>query len=141
VPYKGAGQALTDATAGQVNAITDNLSSSLPFIHAGKLRPLAVLSATRAPELPNVPTYAELGINMKEAGWFGIVAPAGTPPAIVNRLNQAIHNAMQAPEFKQKLADMGGTAVPTTPEQFQTQIRQALARYAEVAKKANIKLD
>jgi tripartite-type tricarboxylate transporter receptor subunit TctC len=141
VPYKGAGQAITDATTGQVNALTDNLSSSLPFIKTGKLRPLAVLSATRAPELPDVPTYAELGFNMKEAGWFGIVAPAGIPPEIVNRLNHAIHKGMQVPEFKHKLVEMGGTPVPNTPEQFQAQIRQALARYAEVAKKANIKLD
>jgi tripartite-type tricarboxylate transporter receptor subunit TctC len=141
VPYKGAGQAISDATSGQVNAITDNLSSSLPYIKSGRLRALAVLSATRSPELPDVPTYGELGINMKEAGWFGIVAPAGTPKDIVMRLNQAIHKGMQAPEFKHKLAEMGGTAVPNTPEQFQAQIQQAVARYAEVAKKANIKLD
>jgi tripartite-type tricarboxylate transporter receptor subunit TctC len=141
VPYKGASQALNDASTGQVNAVTDNLSSSLSFINSGKLRPLAVLSSARAPELPNVPTYGELGIDMKEAGWFGIVAPAGTPPEIVRRLNQAIHKAIQVPDFKQKLTEMGGTPVPTTPEQFQAQIKQALGRYAEVVKKANIKLD
>ncbi|WP_019140255.1 Bug family tripartite tricarboxylate transporter substrate binding protein [Noviherbaspirillum massiliense] len=141
VPYKGAGQALTDATSGQVNAITDNLSSSLPFIKSGKLRPLAVLSATRSPDLPDVPTYAELGTDMKEAGWFGIVGPAGMPADVVKRLNQAIHKGMQAPEFKQRLAEMGGTPVPNTPEQFQAQIKQAVARYSEVAKKAKIQLD
>lgn len=141
VPYKGAGQAVTDTISGQVNALTDNLSSSLPHIKQGKLRPLAVLSATRSPELPDVPTYAEAGINMKEAGWFGIVAPAGTPPAIVNRLNQAIHKGMESPEFKQKLKEMGGTPVQNTPDQFLAQIKAAIARYQEVAKKANISLD
>jgi len=141
VPYKGAGQAVTDAITGQVDALTDNLSSSLPFIRQGKLRPLAVLSAKRSPELPDVPTYAELGLNMKEAGWFGIVAPAGTPAAIVARLNQAIHQGMEAPEFQRKLKEMGGTPVQNTPEQFQAQIKAAIARYEEVAKKANISLD
>jgi tripartite-type tricarboxylate transporter receptor subunit TctC len=141
VPYKGAGQAVSDAIAGQVNALTDNLSSSLPFIRQGKLRPLAVLSATRSPELPDVPTYAELGIDMKEAGWFGIVVPAGTPQAIVARLNDAIHKGMEEPEFKRKLKEMGGTPVQNTPEQFQAQIRTAIARYEQVAKKANISLD
>jgi tripartite-type tricarboxylate transporter receptor subunit TctC len=141
VPYKGAGQAVTDAITGQVDALTDNLSSSLPFIKQGKLRPLAVLSAKRSPELPDVPTYAELGLNMKEAGWFGIVVPAGTPAAIVTRLNQAIHKGMEAPEFQRKLKEMGGTPVQNTPEQFQAQIKAAIARYEEVAKKANISLD
>lgn len=141
VPYKGAGQAVTDTISGQVNALTDNLSSSLPHIKQGKLRPLAVLSATRSPELPDIPTYAEAGINMKEAGWFGIVAPAGTPPAIINRLNQAIHKGMESPEFKQKLKEMGGTPVQNTPDQFLAQIKAAIARYQEVTKKANISLD
>jgi tripartite-type tricarboxylate transporter receptor subunit TctC len=141
VPYKGSGQALTDVMTGQVNAMTDNLSSSLPSIKQGKLRPLAVLSATRSPDLPDVPTYAELGLDMKEAGWFGIVVPAGTPAAIVARLNQAIHKGMESPEFKRKLKEMGGSPVPNTPEQFQAQIKAAIARYEQVAKKANISLD
>lgn len=141
VPYKGAGQAVSDTIAGQVNALTDNLSSSLPFIRQGKLRPLAVLSATRSPDLPDVPTYAELGIDMKEAGWFGIVVPAGTPPAIVSRLNEAIHKGMEDADFKRKLKEMGGTPVQNTPEQFQAQIKAAIARYDLVAKKANISLD
>ena len=142
VPYKGAGLALNDAVAGQVNAITDNLSSTLPHVKSGRLRALAVLGASRSPQLPGVPTYAELGYkDMGEGGWFGIVAPAGTPPAVVMRLNQAIHKAMQNPEFKRKVEESGGTLVPTTPDQFKVQIQQAMARYARVARTANIKLD
>ncbi|SOY53262.1 conserved hypothetical protein, UPF0065 [Cupriavidus taiwanensis] len=142
VPYKGAGLGLNDAVAGQVNAISDNLASALPHVKAGRLRALAVLGATRSPQLPNVPTYAELGYKeMGDGGWFGIVAPAGTPPAIVARLNQAILKAMQNPEFKRKVEASGGTLVPTTPEQFKAQIQQAIARYARVAKAANIQLD
>lgn len=142
VPYKGAGLGLNDAVAGQVNAISDNLASALPHVKSGRLRALAVLGATRSPQLPNVPTYAELGYKeMGDGGWFGIVAPANTPPAIVARLNQAIHKAMQNPEFKRKVEESGGTLVPTTPEQFKAQIQQAMARYARVAKAADIKLD
>jgi tripartite-type tricarboxylate transporter receptor subunit TctC len=142
VPYKGAGPALNDAMSGQVNAMTNNLGSSLPHIKKGKLRALAVLSAKRSPELPDVPTYTELGIkNMTEAGWFGIVAPAGTPPEVVNKLSLAVQKATRMPEFVKKLSDTGGTPIGNTPEQFGVQIKDALARYAEVAKKANIKLD
>jgi len=142
VPYKGAGLALNDAVAGQVNAITDNLSTTLPHVKAGRLRALAVLGAQRSPQLPNVPTYAELGYkDMGDGGWFGIVAPAGTPQPVVDKLNAAIHKAMLNPEFKRKIEESGGTLVPTTPDQFKAQIQQAMARYARVAKAANIKLD
>jgi len=142
VPYKGAGLALNDAVAGQVNAITDNLATTLPHVKSGRLRALAVLGAQRSPQLPNVPTYAELGYkDMGEGGWFGIVAPAGTPQPIIAKLNAAIHKAMENPEFKRKVEESGGTLVPTTPEQFKAQIQQAMARYARVAKAANIKLD
>ncbi|WP_416049973.1 tripartite tricarboxylate transporter substrate binding protein BugE [Cupriavidus basilensis] len=142
VPYKGAGLALNDAVAGQVNAITDNLSSTLPHVKSGRLRALAVLGSARSPQLPNVPTYAELGYKeMGDGGWFGIVAPAGTPPAIIAKLNDAIHKAMLNPEFKRKVEESGGTLVPTTPDGFKVQIQQAMARYARVAKAASIKLD
>ncbi len=142
VPYKGAGLALNDAVAGQVNAITDNLSTTLPHVKSGRLRALAVLGAQRSAQLPNVPTYAELGYkDMGEGGWFGIVAPAGTPQPVVDKLNAAIHKAMQNPEFKRKVEESGGTLIPTTPDQFKAQIQQAIARYARVAKVANIKLD
>lgn len=142
VPYKGAGVALNDAVAGQVNAITDNLSSTLPHVKGGRLRALAVLGAKRSPQLPDVPTYAELGFkDMGEGGWFGIVAPAGTPPAVVDRLNKAVHKAIQNPDFQKKIAESGGTPVPTTPEEFKAQIEQAMARYSRVAKTAKISLD
>ncbi len=142
VPYKGAGLALNDAVAGQVSAITDNLSSTLPHVKSGRLRALAVLGAARSPLLPNVPTYAELGFkDMGDGGWFGIVAPAGTPPAIVARLNAAIHKGMQNPDFKRRVEESGGTLIPNSPEQFRAQMQQAMARYARVAKAANIKLD
>ncbi|WZB75245.1 tripartite tricarboxylate transporter substrate-binding protein [Achromobacter insuavis] len=140
VPRRG--PALNDVMGGQVDAITDNLSSTLPQVLGGKLRPLAVLGAERSPLLPDVPTYIELGYpDMGTGGWFGLVAPAGTPPAVIERLNQAVRAAMQDPEFRKKAEDVGGTLMPTTPQEFKTQIEQALARYAKVAKAANIQAD
>jgi len=142
VPYKGAGQAMNDALAGQVDAITDNLPSALPHIKAGKLRALAVLSEQRSPALPDVPTYGELGFpQMGGGGWFGVVAPAGTPPDVVAKLNAAFLKAMKNPEFQKKMDDLGATLIPGTPAEFGQQIRQAIARYHKVAELANIKAE
>jgi tripartite-type tricarboxylate transporter receptor subunit TctC len=130
VPYKGAGAAMNDALAGQVDAITDNLPSALPHIKAGRLRALVVLSEKRSPALPDVPTYAELGFpQMGGGGWFGIVAPAGTPPSMKN------------PEFIKKLEESGAVAIPGTPAEFAKQIQQAVDRYQRVAKVTNIQID
>ena len=142
VPYKGSGMALNDAIAGQVDAITDNLPSALPHIKAGRLHALAVLSDKRSPALPDVPTYGELGFpQMGNGGWFGVVAPAGTPPAIVRKLNQAIHTAMKEPDFISKMDEAGATLIPGTSAQFQTQIEQAVQRYKNVAKVAKISME
>jgi len=142
VPYKGGGQAMNDALAGQVDAITDNLPSALPHIKAGKLRALAVLSEKRSPALPDVPTYGELGFpQMGGGGWFGVVAPAGTPPEVVNKLNAAFHKAMQNPDFIKRIDELGATAIPGTPAEFAKDIQQAIARYHRVAQMANIKVE
>ncbi|AOS80397.1 MULTISPECIES: tripartite tricarboxylate transporter substrate binding protein BugE [Hydrogenophaga] len=142
IPYKGAGQAMTDALSGQVTAITDNLPSALTNIQSGKLRALAVLSEKRSPSLPDVPTYGELGFpQMGTGGWFGVVAPAGTPPEVVARLNAALHKAMKIPAFIQKMDESGATLIPGTPQAFAQQIQQAMERYARVAKMAKISLD
>ncbi len=139
IPYKGAGMALNDAVAGQVDGITDNLPSALPHIKAGRLRALAVLSDARSPLLPDVPTYGDLGLKeMGAGGWFGVVAPAGTPVPVVQRLNQAIHAAMKHPDFIKKMDEAGATLIPGTPAQFGVQIQQALERYARVAKVARL---
>ncbi|OWT71490.1 MULTISPECIES: tripartite tricarboxylate transporter substrate binding protein BugE [unclassified Achromobacter] len=142
VPYKGSGPAMNDALAGQVDAITDNLPSALPHIQAGRLRALAVLSEHRSPMLPDVPTYIEAGFpQMGGGGWFGIVAPAGAPASVVAGLNTAIHKAMQQPEFIKKMDDVGATLVPTTPEEFSEQIKQAVARYQSAVSMAKIEIN
>ena len=142
VPYKGAGAAMNDALAGQVDAITDNLPSALPHIKAGRLRALVVLSEKRSPALPDVPTYAEVGFpQMGGGGWFGIVAPAGTPPSVVAKLNKAILQGMKNPEFIKKLEESGAVAIPGTPAEFAMQIQQAVDRSQRVAKVTNIQID
>ena len=142
IPYKGAGQALTDALGGQVNAMTDNLPSSLSNIQAGKLRPLAVLAFKRAEVLPDVPTYTELGYaQMGDGGWFGLVAPAGTPKAVIAKLNAAAHKAMHDPAYLAKQKEISGEGMANTPEQFAKQIDTAIARYTAVAQRANIKIN
>lgn len=142
VPYKGAGAAMNDALAGQVDAITDNLPSALPHIKAGRLRALAVLSDKRSPALPDVPTYGELGYpQMGNGGWFGIVAPAGTPPSVIAKLNKSILQAMKNPDLIKKLDESGAIAIPGTPAEFATQIQQAIDRYQRIAKIAKIQVD
>lgn len=142
VPYKGAGAAMNDALAGQVDAISDNLPSALPHIKAGRLRALAVLSDKRSPTLPDVPTYGELGYpQMGNGGWFGIVAPAGTPPSVITKLNKAILQAMKNPALIKKLDESGAIAIPGTPAEFATQIQQAIDRYQRIAKIAKIQVD
>ena len=139
VPYRGAGPALNDALAGQVDAITDNLSSTLPHLLEGRLRPLAILGAERSALLPDVPTYAELGFpEMGTGGWFGLVAPAGTPKEVIDRLNQAVKSAAAKPEFQERARNAGGTLMTNSPEEFAKQIDAELDRYAKVAKAANI---
>lgn len=142
IPYKGAGQALNDALGGQVNAMTDNLSSSLTNIKAGKLRPLAVLGLKRAEVLPDVPTYTELGFpQMGDGGWFGLVAPAGTPKPIIDKLNAAAHKVMADADFQKKQKEIAGEGMGNSPEEFAKQIDAAIARYTAVAQRANIKID
>lgn len=142
IPYKGAGQAITDALGGQVNAMTDNLPSTLPHIKNGQLRPLAVLAFKRADVLPDVPTYTELGYpQMGDGGWFGLVAPAGTPKPIIDKLNAAAHKAMAMPDYLEKQKSISGESMGNTPDQFAKQIKTAIDRYTAVAKRANIKLD
>ncbi len=139
VPYKGAGPALNDALAGQVDALTDNLPSALPHIQAGRLRALAVLAPQRSSLLPDVPTYRELGFeDMTEGGWFGLLAPAGTPQPVVNRLREATHKAMEDASFKAQAEKIGGISMAGTAEEFAQQIKVALARYQRVARVANI---
>ncbi len=142
VPYRGSAPALTDLIAGQVQVMFDNLPSSLPQIKAGKLRAIAVTSAQRAPALPNVPTIAESGLPGFEAtSWFGVVAPAGTPPAIVARINADLNEWLQSPDAKEKLLAQGAAAGGGSPEQFAAFIQAETEKWAKVVKSSGAKVD
>ncbi len=140
VPYKGAAPAVTDLIAGQIDGVVDNPPTVISHIQAGKLRPLAFAAKQRLALLPDVPTAAEAGVaNFEATSWFGIAAPAGTPPAIVARLHQAIAAAVRTPAMAERFAKTGARLVGDTPEQFAAQIRAERAQWGEIIKAAGIK--
>ncbi len=142
VPYKGSAPALADLIGGQVQLMFDNLPSSLPQIRAGKLRALAVTSGTRAAALPDTPTIAESGLPGFEASsWFGVLAPAGTPPAIVSKLNAEIAKWLASPEAKEKMQSQGANAAGGSPEDFARHIQAETAKWAKVVKDSGAKVD
>ena len=141
VPYKGAAPAVADLVAGQVTMMVDNLPSSLPQIQGGKLRALAVTSAARVPELPDVPTMKEAGFDdFQVTAWFGLVARAGTPAPIIAQLHKAAATALAEPQVKSRLAELGGQAGGDTPENFGKFIDQERQRWARVVKDTGIPL-
>lgn len=144
--YAGAAPAQLGLLTGQTDLVFDNLPSALPSIRAGKLKPLAVTTATRAASLPNVPTISEAGadLGLKDFDintWFGVVVPAKTPDAIVARLNTEIIRALDSQDIRETMARLGSVPSPTTPEQFGELIQRELKKYAEVVKASGAKVD
>ncbi len=139
VPYRGSGPALNDVIAGQVNAQFDNLPSSMPHIQAGKLRALAVAAPKRLPTLPDVPTFAEGGLpEMDNMAWYGLVAPAGTPQAVIDRIHDATVKTLKDPKIIQRLADGGSLVDGNTPAEYAAQIKRELELRQRIAKERNI---
>ena len=142
VPFKGSGPALVALMSGEVDWGTMAVPGAIPLVNAKRVRALAVLSEKRVPALPDVP-------NMKESGvddfvmpiWYGILAPAGTPREIVNRLNSEIHKALASADLKQRLANSGVEPLVSTPEHFAEFIKSEIVRYAKVIKDAGIKIE
>jgi tripartite-type tricarboxylate transporter receptor subunit TctC len=142
VPYKGSAPALQDAMAGQIDVVFDNLPSSLPFIQGGKLRALAVASPKRIALLPDVPTFAEVGLApVNDTSWFGMVAPAKTPLEIVNRIQAASAKVLAQPEVRATIEKLGGEPVGNKPEEFAAQLRSELDKFKRLADTSGIKLD
>jgi tripartite-type tricarboxylate transporter receptor subunit TctC len=142
IPYRGTAPSVTDLLGGQVDATFTGTPAVLPHIRSGRLRALAVSSPQRIAALPEVPTVAESGYPGFEADqWYGIVAPAGTPAAIVERLNAEINKALALPDVAQQLALEGATAMPGTPQAFGALIAREMPRWAEVVKAGNVKPD
>jgi tripartite-type tricarboxylate transporter receptor subunit TctC len=143
VPYRGSGPALMDMVGGQMDVMFDNLPSSLPHIKAGKLKALAVTSLQRSAALPDVPTMEEAaGLKGFDAtSWFGLLAPAGTPPDIVNRIQQEVAKSLQTPAIKDKLLAQGAIPSGNTPAEFARHIEAEHRKWAQVVKVSGAKAD
>lgn len=142
VPYRGAAPAVNDLLAQQVEMVFLDLPILLPQVQAGKLKPIAVGAKERAPSAKDVPTTAEAGFPQIEAeNWYGMVAPAGTPPAIVAKLNKLASEAMQDASVKEKLLSQGATLSPTTPDAFAAYIRSEIDKWGKVVQAAGIKVN
>lgn len=142
IPYKGSAPAVTDLMGGQIQLIFDTAPSALPHIKGGKVKPLAVSGAKRLAEIPNVPTFAESGVPAFDApAWYGLLAPAGTSPAIVKYLNNEVEQILKEPATSQKLLQMGAVPVGGAPEVFGRFIQSETDRWAVVIKKAGVTAD
>lgn len=142
IPYRGAGPALNDVLANQVSVYFDQVASSLPHVQSGKLRALAVSWHKRLDVLPNVPTYGELSLfSNNDPSWFGLVAPAATPAAVVKRLQQTVATALREPALRDRLIAQGLFPTGSTPEEFGSQIRKEIDKMIRVSRFAKIALD
>jgi len=142
IPYRGGAPAITDVIGGQLPLVAVNALEVLPHVKSGKLKVLAVLSANRSSIFPDVPTIAESGFPGFEASvWYGLVAPAATPKAIVARLHAEVQKALQTPEVRERMAAVGGEVVPGSAEQFGALIHSERIRYEKVVREAGIKPD
>lgn len=142
IPYRGSAPALQDAVGNQLDAAISSSASGLVFVTGGKLRALGVTSAKRFPALPDVPTMEELGYkNMIVDNWWGFLAPAGTPPSVIERLREEISKAVALPDVRERYAGLGVTPVAGTPADFQKLLAEEIRTWTKVAQDNNIKLD
>jgi tripartite-type tricarboxylate transporter receptor subunit TctC len=142
VPYKGGGQALSDALGGNIPLVYTAVAGAHQYVKSGKLVAIAVSSAKRSSSLPDVPTFIESGVvGFDVSSWVGILAPAQTPRPIVEKLNRELNAVLSSPEIVEKLATLGIAATPETPDAFAAQIRADLAKYGKVVKAAGIKAE
>ncbi len=137
VPYKGSAPAVSDLLGNQIAVMFDNMPSAIQHVRSGKLRPIAVTTAKRSPELPDVPTIAEAGVPGYEAtSWFGLWAPAGTPAPVLDKLHSALTKVLQDPAVVKKIADQGGEVVIDTPAEFEAFIQSEAAKWGKVVKES-----
>ena len=142
IPYRGAGPALNDTVAGQVLIIFDNMPSALPFIQTGKLIPIVVAAPQRLPQLPNVPTFKEVGLEpVNRMAYYGIYGPKGLPKEVVEKINGGVKKALQDPAVVKRIQDTGSLVVANTPEEFAAQIKAEYEVYKKVVDQQKLKLD
>jgi tripartite-type tricarboxylate transporter receptor subunit TctC len=142
IPYKGGAQAIADVAGGQADVTLNGMLATYPLVKGEKLKILAVSSAKRMSAIPDVPTISESGVpNFESGSWQGVIAPAGTPPEVVAKLNAEISRSLALPEMKENLAKQGAEVRTNTPEQFSAFIRDEKSRWAKVVKDANVKVE
>jgi tripartite-type tricarboxylate transporter receptor subunit TctC len=142
IPYRGAGPALNDTVAGQVPIIFDNMPSALPFIKDGRLIPIVVAAPQRLAQLPNVPTFKEVGLEpVNRMAYYGLLAPKGTPKEVVDKVGATARKVLEDPAVRKRIEDTGSLIVGNTPEQFAAQMKAELAVYKDVVVKQGLKLD
>jgi tripartite-type tricarboxylate transporter receptor subunit TctC len=142
IPYRGAGPALNDTVAGQVLIIFDNMPSALPFIQTGKLIPIVVAAPQRLPQLPNVPTFKEVGLEpVNRMAYYGIYGPKGLPKEVVEKINGGVKKALQDPAVVKRIQDTGSLVVANSPEEFGAQIKAEFEVYKKVVDQQKLKLD
>ena len=142
IPYRGAGPALNDVVAGQVPIIWDNLPSALPFIKDGRLIPIVVMAPQRLTQLPNVPTFKEMGLEpANRMAYYGIVGPKGLPKDVVDKVAAAIKKTAELPEVRKRIEDTGSLLILNTPEQFAAQIKAEFEVYKAVVDKQKLTLE
>lgn len=141
IPYKGSAGVLTDVMAGQIAVTIDNMPPYLPQVRAGKIRVLAVSTGKRSSAMPDLPTIAEAGVAGYESGaWFGLLAPVGTPKAVVSKLSAETARILKLPDVSKRISELGAEPVGSTPEQFAELIKTEIAKWAKVIKDANVEL-
>jgi tripartite-type tricarboxylate transporter receptor subunit TctC len=141
IPYKGSAGVLADVMGGQISVTIDNMPVYLPQVKAGKIRALAVSPAKRSSTAPELPTIAESGVPGYDSGaWFGLLAPAGTPKDIVDRLATETQRILRLPDVAERLSGLGAEVVGGTPAQFAAHIKSEIAKWAKVIKDANVEL-
>jgi len=142
IPYRGAGPALNDTVAGQVLIIFDNLPSALPFIQAGKLIPIVVAAPQRLAQLPNVPTFKEVGLEpVNRMAYYGILGPKNLPKEVIDKVSSGVKKALEDPAVRKRIEDTGSIVIANTPEQFAAQIKAEFDVYKNVVDTQKLRLD
>ena len=142
IPYRGAGPALNDTVAGQVPIIFDNLPSALPFIQSGRLVPIVVAAPQRLAQLPNVPTFKEVGLEpVNRMAYYGILGPKNLPKEVVDKISAGVKKALQEPAVSKRINDTGSLVVGNSPQEFAAQMKAEFEVYKKVVDQQKLKLD
>jgi tripartite-type tricarboxylate transporter receptor subunit TctC len=141
VPYKGEGPALSDLVGGQIQLLTPNLSAAIGFVNTGRIRALAVTSRQRVPQLPKLPTVAETVPGFENLGWFGLVAPAGTPKAVINKVHADTASALRSADVKKRFDELGMAPIGNAPAEFAAAMKEESARWAKVIRERGLRVN